>query len=94
MTALQETCENDQAMRGHLEAHRFTRPVGPRSACVIRTGLERPVDDGKDGGKGQRPWREKLTAHLLRRDVHHDPDDTACSCGQAMQRSGDDMAER
>ena len=35
-----------------------------------------------------------LPAHLPRREIHHEPADTTCGCGQAMQRIGQDVAEK
>ena len=49
---------------------------------------------GRAAGERQQPRREKLPAHLPRRDVHHEPENTACGCGQAMQRIGEDVAEK
>ncbi len=48
----------------------------------------------KDKKTKQRPRREPLPAHLPRRDVHHEPENTACACGCAMKRIGQDIAER
>jgi len=48
-------------------------------------------------GERQRPRREKLPAHLPRREVRHEPESTTCptpNCGQAMQRIGEDVAEK
>ena len=42
----------------------------------------------------QHPKREKLPAHLPRREIRHEPDDTTCGCGQAMKRIGEDVAEK
>jgi transposase len=42
----------------------------------------------------QQPRREKLPAHLPRREVRHEPEDTTCGCGQAMKRIGEDVAEK
>jgi transposase len=42
----------------------------------------------------QQPKREKLPAHLPRREVRHEPDSTTCGCGQAMKRIGQDVAEK
>jgi transposase len=42
----------------------------------------------------QQPKREKLPAHLPRREVRHEPDNTTCGCGQAMKRIGEDVAEK
>jgi transposase len=35
-----------------------------------------------------------LPAHLARREIHHEPDNTTCGCGQAMKRMGQDVAEK
>ena len=42
----------------------------------------------------QSPRREPLPTHVPRRDVHHAPQNTACACGCAMKRIGQDVAER
>ena len=42
----------------------------------------------------QQPKREKLPAHLPRREIHHEPESTRCGCGQAMTRIGEDVAEK
>lgn len=45
----------------------------------------------------QQPRREKLPAQLPRREVRHEPESTTCptpNCGQAMQRIGEDVAEK
>jgi len=40
------------------------------------------------------PKRQPLPAHLPRVDVHHEPDQTECGCGQAMERVSQDVSER
>lgn len=47
------------------------------------------LDDDK-----QKPKREKLPSHLLRREIHHEPESTTCGCGCAMKRIGEDVAEK
>ncbi len=42
----------------------------------------------------RQPRREKLPAHLPRREIRHEPEDTTCGCGQAMKRIGEDVAEK
>jgi transposase len=42
----------------------------------------------------QKPKREKLPAHLPRREIHHEPESTTCGCGCAMRRIGEDVAEK
>ena len=41
--------------------------------------------------------REELASRrhaLPRREFRHEPDNTTCGCGQAMQRIGEDVAEK
>ena len=42
----------------------------------------------------RQPKRQTLPAHLPRREIRHEPDSTTCGCGQAMQRIGQDVAEK
>lgn len=49
---------------------------------------------GRATSERQQPRREKLPTHLPRREVLHEPTDTTCGCGQAMQRIGEDVAEK
>ena len=42
----------------------------------------------------QVPRRAPLPAHLPRTQVHHEPESTTCACGCALQRIGQDVAER
>jgi transposase len=59
--------------------------------------LEQAAND-KSGDKDKKaketPKREPLPPHLPRRDVHHEPKNTACACGCQMKRIGQDVAER
>ena len=48
----------------------------------------------KDKKTKQTRRREALPPHLPRRDVHHEPEGTACGCGCEMKRIGQDIAER
>jgi transposase len=58
--------------------------------------IEQAEDDqgAKDKKTKQTPRREPLPPHLPRRDVHHEPENTACGCGCEMKRIGQDIAER
>ena len=51
-----------------------------------------PVADA--GRTKQTPRRAPLPAHLPRTEVHHEPESTTCTCGCALQRIGQDVAER
>ena len=46
-----------------------------------------PADKGK-------PARKALPAHLPRTEIHHEPGDTTCTCGEQMKRIGQDVSER
>ena len=52
------------------------------------------LQPGRAASERQQPRREKLPAHLPRRDVCHKPTNTTCGCGQVMQRIGEDVAEK
>ena len=49
---------------------------------------------GKPQGDKQQARRKPLPAHLPRREIRHEPEDTTCGCGQPMQRIGEDVAEK
>jgi transposase len=55
---------------------------------------EPKAQGAKDKKTKQTPKREPLPPHLPRRDVHHEPENTACGCGCDMKRIGQDVAER
>ena len=57
-------------------------------------GLQRHRKKSDKNDEKQSPKRTQLPAHLPRRDVPHEPADTTCGCGQAMQRIGEDVAEK
>ena len=42
----------------------------------------------------QQPKRQPLPANLPRREIRHEPESTTCSCGCAMKRIGEDVAEK
>jgi transposase len=41
-----------------------------------------------------KPKRAPLPASLPRKDIHHEPDSTTCSCGCQLKRIGEDIAEK
>jgi transposase len=45
-------------------------------------------------GERQQAKRKPLPEGLPRRDVHHEPESTTCSCGCQMKRIGEDVAEK
>jgi len=42
----------------------------------------------------QQPKRTSLPAHLPRIEFHHEPEATACTCGCALRRIGEDVSEK
>ena len=42
----------------------------------------------------QAPKRQPLPANLPRREIRHEPKSTTCSCGCALERIGEDVAEK
>ena len=60
--------------------------------------LAREIEQQTPGKKvpqdKQQPKREKLPAHLPRREIRHEPENTTCGCGCAMKRIGEDIAEK
>jgi transposase len=61
--------------------------------AAVATEIEALQPDRPAGQKLQAK-REKLPAHLPRREFRHEPEDTTCGCGQPMQRIGEDVAEK
>ena len=45
-------------------------------------------------GSQEQPKRAPLPARLPRVDVHHEPEQTLCSCGCALKRIGEDVSEK
>ncbi|CAN5885858.1 IS66 family transposase [soil metagenome] len=48
----------------------------------------------KNKADREKPKREPLPPHLPRREVHHEPESTACGCGCQMKRVGQDISEK
>jgi transposase len=56
--------------------------------------VERVVPAAKDSNEKRQPRRHALPAHFPRREVRHEPETTTCSCGCALKRIGEDVAEK
>jgi hypothetical protein len=61
--------------------------------AALQAELDKVRPDDQRKGEN-RPRREKLPAHLPRREIHHEPENTTCSCGCALKRIGEDVAEK
>lgn len=88
-------------------SERFASTLSPEQKSLLEETLDADLSelsreieqqrgDGDDKGKADKksPKRAPLPPHLPRRDVPHEPADTNCDCGQAMQRIGEDVAEK
>ena len=62
--------------------------------AAVAAEIEAMDPSTKAAGEKQGPKRERLPANLPRREIHHEPEDTTCGCGQPMQRIGEDVAEK
>lgn len=62
--------------------------------AALQAELDKVRPDDRSKGERQQPKREKLPANLPRREVHHEPENTTCSCGCALERIGEDVAEK
>ncbi len=62
--------------------------------AAVAAEIEGLQASGKAASQKQVARREKLPAHLPRREVHHEPENTTCGCGTPMQRIGEDVAEK
>jgi transposase len=62
--------------------------------AALQAELDKVRPDDRSKGERQQPKREKLPANLPRREVHHEPENTTCRCGCALERIGEDVAEK
>jgi transposase len=62
--------------------------------AALQAELDKVRPDDRSKGERQQPKREKLPANLPRREVRHEPENTTCSCGCALERIGEDVAEK
>ena len=62
--------------------------------AALQAELDKVRPREKDVGEKRQPKREALPAHLPRREVRHEPKSTTCGCGCALQRIGEDVAEK
>ena len=62
--------------------------------AALQAELDKVHTDDRSKGERQQPKRAKLPANLPRREVHHEPENTTCSCGCALERIGEDVAEK
>jgi transposase len=96
-------------MKFAATSERFASTLAPEQKSLLEETLDTDLaelareiererdqadDKAKDKTEKKTPKRTPLPSHLPRHDVPHEPEDTSCSCGQPMQRFGEDVAER
>ena len=62
--------------------------------AALQAELDKVRPDDQSNGEKKQTKRQTLPAHLPRREVHHEPENTTCSCGCALKRIGVDVAEK
>ena len=62
--------------------------------AALQAELDKVLPDEQNKGEKKSPKRQTLPAHLPRREIHHEPEDTHCACGCALKRIGEDVAEK
>ncbi len=62
--------------------------------AAVAAEIEALQPAGKPAEDKRTPRRAPLPPHLPRREIRHEPENTTCGCGQAMQRIGEDVAEK
>jgi transposase len=62
------------------------------AALAAEIAQAQPSTPGQDDK--QKPKRQPLPEGLPRREIHHEPESSACSCGCQLKRIGQDVAEK
>jgi transposase len=62
--------------------------------AAVAAEIEALQPRAKPADEKKQPKRTPLPPHLPRREIRHEPENTTCDCGQAMQRIGEDVAEK
>ena len=62
--------------------------------AAIETELAALQDTAPERKSRQQPKRAALPAHLLRTEIHHEPENLTCACGCLRSRIGEDVSEK
>jgi transposase len=62
--------------------------------AALQAELDKVTPAEQDKGEKKSPKRQALPANLPRREICHEPESTTCSCGCALRRIGEDVAEK
>jgi transposase len=61
---------------------------------ALQCELEQLEPQARASCDKRQPKREKLPENLPRREIRHEPQSTTCTCGCALKRIGEDVAEK
>jgi len=59
--------------------------------AALQAELDKVKPSAPDNSEKNKPKRQELPANLPRREIHHEPENTTCSCGCALKRIGEDV---
>jgi len=62
--------------------------------AALQAELDQVKPSAPDNTEKNKPKRQELPAHLPRREIHHEPENTTCSCGCALKRIGEDVSQK
>src|SRR5204863_6143413 len=62
--------------------------------AALAQEIEQRAPGRHNPSEKQQPKRQPLPSNLPRREIQHEPENTTCSCGCALKRIGEDVAEK
>ena len=62
--------------------------------AALQAELDKVKPSAPDNTEKNKPKRQELPANLPRREIHHEPENTTCSCGCALKRIGEDVSQK
>jgi transposase len=62
--------------------------------AALQAELDKVKPSAPDNSEKNKPKRQELPANLPRREIHHEPENTTCSCGCALKRIGEDVSQK
>src|SRR5437899_6200207 len=78
----------------NAEQKRLLEETIDADLAALQAELDKVRPDDQSKGEKKQPKRQTLPAHLPRREIHHEPENNTCSCGCALERIGEDVAEK
>jgi len=62
--------------------------------AALQAELDKVKPSAPDNTEKNKPKRQEVPGHLPRREIHHEPENTTCSCGCALKRIGEDVSQK